>query len=23
MSIIHDLTVKLKIFWNHKAILEP
>jgi hypothetical protein len=23
MSLIHDLAVKLEIFWNHKANLEP
>jgi hypothetical protein len=23
MSRIHDLTVKLEVFWHHKAILEP
>jgi hypothetical protein len=23
MSIIHDLAVKLKVLWDHKAILEP
>jgi hypothetical protein len=23
MSLIHDLAVKLKVLWDHKAILEP
>jgi hypothetical protein len=23
MGLIHDLAVKLKIFWNHKVVLEP
>jgi hypothetical protein len=23
MSLIHDLAAKLKVLWNHKAILEP
>jgi hypothetical protein len=23
MSIIHDPAVKLKVLWDHKAILEP
>jgi hypothetical protein len=23
MSLIHDLKAKLKILWNHKAVLEP
>jgi hypothetical protein len=23
MSFIHDLAVKLKVFWDHKATLEP
>jgi hypothetical protein len=22
-SLIHDLTVKLKVLWNHKVVLEP
>jgi hypothetical protein len=23
MSLIHDLAAKLKVLWDHKAILEP
>jgi hypothetical protein len=23
MSLIHDLTVKLEVLWDHKVILEP
>jgi hypothetical protein len=23
ISLIHDLAVKLKVLWDHKAILEP
>jgi hypothetical protein len=23
MSLVHDLTVKLKVLWNHKSVLEP
>jgi hypothetical protein len=23
MSLIHDLVVKLKVLWDHKAIIEP
>jgi hypothetical protein len=23
MSLIHDLAMKLKVLWDHKAILEP
>jgi hypothetical protein len=23
MSLLHDLAVKLKVLWDHKAILEP
>jgi hypothetical protein len=23
MSLAHDLAVKLKVLWDHKAILEP
>jgi hypothetical protein len=23
MSLIHDFAVKLKVLWNHKAVLEP
>jgi hypothetical protein len=23
ISLIHDLTTKLEVLWDHKAILEP
>jgi hypothetical protein len=23
MSLIHDLAVKLKVLWDHKAVLKP
>jgi hypothetical protein len=23
MGLIHDLTMKLKVLWNHEAVLEP
>jgi hypothetical protein len=23
MGLVHDLVAKLKVLWNHKAVLEP